>query len=240
MDECFLKETAERLINWYARRGRKFPWRSIEDPNTILLTEFLLQRTRAETIAKIFNTVISKYGNITKLALVPPSELREFFSKLGLFYRGERLINVAKEIKEKHGGRVPCDFEELLRLRGVGVYIASAVLNFGCGKPTPVIDKNVMRVMNRLAGITRETEARHFVRSLYEFGDHKVIAYALIDIGTTLCKEIPACDGCPLNTICPKYPMKKNEWKMLRKVIGKNGRIRLLEQPIISKRSRQS
>jgi len=235
LNEDLLKEIARRLTEWYMRYGRRFPWRTIEDPNIILVTEFLLQRTRAETIEKAFNIFISKYGDIAKLASTSPHELQKFFFKLGLFYRGERLISIAKEIKEKYDGKVPCDFEKLLRLRGVGVYIASAVLNFGCEKPTAVVDKNVLRVLNRLAGITRETEARHFIESLYQFGDHKVIAYALIDLGATICKENPNCSKCPLNDICPKHPLKKDKWRMLRKVIGKRGKIRLQEQPVTSK-----
>jgi len=240
MSENFLKEITIRLTDWYMRYGRKFPWRSIKDPNIIIITEFLLQRTRAETIEKVFNMFLSKYGDIARLASTPPDELQKFFSKLGLLYRSERLVSVAREIKEKYGGKVPCDFEKLLRLKGVGVYIASAVLNFGCGKPAPVVDKNVMRVINRLTGITRETEARRFIESLYRFGDHRVIAYALIDLGATLCKEIPSCNKCPLNDICPKHPLKKNEWRMLRKVVGKDGRIRLQEQPVTSKQSKRS
>ena len=240
MDEDFLKEIARRLTDWFMKYGRRFPWRKVKDPNIILITEFLLQRTRAETVEKVFNAFVSKYGDINRLASASPDELQKFFSKLGLFYRGERLVSIAREIKEKYGGNVPCDFEKLLQLRGVGVYIASAVLNFGCGKPTPVVDKNVMRVLNRLAGITRETRARRFIESLYKFSDHRIIAYALIDLGATICKEIPNCNKCPLNDICPKYPLKKNEWRMLRKVIGKNGRIRLQEQTVTSRRSRQS
>ena len=236
-DENFLKEIATRLTEWFVRYGRKFSWRKLRDPNMILITELLFQRTRAETIEKVYNEFMSKYGDLDRLASASPDELQRFFSKLGLLYRSERLVDVAREIKEKYGGNVPCDFEKLLQLRGIGVYVASAVLNFGCGKPTPVIDKNVMRVINRLAGITRETEARRFIESLYKFGDHRVISYALIDLGATVCKKTPSCNKCPLNGVCPKHLLKENEWRMLRKVVGKNGEIRLQEQPITSKRS---
>ena len=240
MSENFLKEVARRLSDWFSRQGRRFPWRRFESPDIVLVTEFLLQRTRAETIERVFDEFISRWSDISKIASASPDELRKFFSKLGLLYRWERLIGVAREIEEKHGGKVPCDFEELLRLKGIGVYIASAVLNFGCGKPTPVVDKNVMRVMNRLAGITRETEARRFIEHLYKFGDHRVLAFALIDLGATVCREIPDCGRCPLDDICPKHRLNKGEWRMLRKVVDKSGRVRLQEQPVTQERGKES
>ena len=233
MDEERFKEIVRALIEWYKKHGRSFlPWRGIKDPNVVLITEFLLQRTKAETIQRIYHEFMSSFGTIGKLASTSPEELQRFFRKLGLFYRGERLVQVSKEIVEKYGGKVPCDMEELLKLHGVGVYIASAVLNFGCGIPMPVVDKNVLRVLNRLEKITRESQARRFIEKLYRYGDHVEIAYALIDLGALVCKEQPKCSICPLRELCPKYPLKKREWKMLRKVITKNGRVKLQEQPV--------
>ena len=163
-------------------------------------------------------------------------ELRKFFSSLGLTYRGERLKIVTKEILEKHGGNVPCDMDSLLRLKGVGIYIASAVLNFGCDVLTPVVDKNVLRVLNRLQGIVREIDARHFIFNLYKYGDNRKIAYALIDLGALVCLYDPRCAVCPFNDLCPKFPLQKDRWRMLRKVIKKDGSIKLQEQPVVSKR----
>jgi A/G-specific DNA glycosylase len=85
-----------------------------------LITELLLQRTRAETVAKSFEEIFSKYRTIEELASASSEELRGFFSKLGLLYRGERLREMAKVIVEKHGGRVPCDMRELLKNKGCG------------------------------------------------------------------------------------------------------------------------
>ena len=239
MNEKRFKEVAEALLKWYEKHGRDFlPWRGAKDPNAVLVAEFLLQRTRAETIQKIYHQFLSNFGAVKKLASTSPEKLQCLFRKLGLFYRGERLIQVSKEITEKYGGEVPCDMEKLLKLHGVGVYMASAVLNFGCGVPTPVVDKNVLRVLNRLAGITKESQARRFIEGLYRHGDHVRIAYALIDLGALVCKERPNCNACPLCKLCPKYPLKKAEWRMLRKVIAKNGRVELKEQPVYSSKKK--
>jgi len=224
------REIAERLEKWCVASCREYPWRKTSDPYVILVTEFLLQRTRADVVEKLFGYLFSKYRNARELASARREDLYGFFSKLGLLYRAQRILEVAKEIVKEYGGVVPCNMERLLLLRGVGVYIASAVLNFGCDQPTPVVDKNVMRVLNRLFNITSEWEGRRVISELYRYGDHKLIAYALIDIGALICKEIPRCAVCPLNNVCPKYPLRKHEWRMLRKVL-RRGRVILQEQP---------
>lgn len=241
MDEEIIQKIAEALMEWYAHSGRKaLPWRGKETPQLVLIVEFLLQRTKAENVARIYNDFMYRYGDFKRLALATPQELRLYFKGLGLFYRGNRLIQVARIIINEYGGETPCKMEELLKLPGVGVYIASAVLNFGCNVPTPVVDKNVIRVLNRLVGITKEVDAREFIGKLYEHGDHKTIAYSLIDLGALICKVRPACNRCPLREICLRYPLDKENWKMLRKVIDRNGEIRLQEQPSYPRREKKT
>jgi len=227
----YYEEIARRLETWCAKNCRRYPWRETNNPYIILITEFLLQRTKADTVVKVFDYMFSKYKTVQELALAKEEDLRSFFDRLGLVYRSERVLETAKEIIEKYGGKIPCDMEKLLSLKGVGVYMASAVLNFGCNQPTPVVDKNVMRVMNRVFNVISEREARRVISILYRYGDHRLIAYALIDLGALLCKETPQCNICPLKDICPKHPLRKNMWRMLRKV-SRRGKVNLEEQPV--------
>jgi A/G-specific adenine glycosylase len=198
----------------------------------------LLQRTRAETVERVFMFILQRLGSPTKLAEASEEELNRVFSHLGLTYRAKRLKEVVTEIIEKYGGRVPCDMDSLLRLKGVGVYIASAVLNFGCDVPTAVVDKNVLRVLNSLVGITAESAARRFIAQLYKYGSHRKIAYALIDLGALVCKEnARKCDVCPLIGLCGKHELRESSWRFLRKAVTRDGRIILREQPVSRARS---
>ena len=132
---------------------------------------------------------------------------------------------IAENIVENYSGRVPCDFDSILRLKGVGVYIASATLNFGCDIPTPAVDRNVLRVLNRLHNITSEFIAREYISELYKFGNHQKIAYSLIDLGALICITNPKCDMCKLKGFCPKFDLREKEWKLLRKTINKRNEI---------------
>jgi len=230
-NDDIIKCIADRLVRWFDVNGRRFPWRFISDPYKILITELLLQRTKAETIEKIYDKFFNRFPNIGALAKADIAELKKIFSKLGLSYRAQRAKKVAEELMRIYGGKIPCNMYDLLKLKGIGVYIASATLNFGFNKPTPVVDKNVMRVLNRLRGITNEKSARIFVKKLFNYGDNQKIAYALIDLGSLICVENPKCTLCPLKGICHKIPLKKEKWRFMRKIIGKDGMIRLREQP---------
>lgn len=226
-----MQEIAMLLERWFAENGRHFPWRAVKDPYRVMVVEFLLQRTKAETVERIHDEFFRRFPDISALAKTDHKNVEVIFSKLGLMYRASRLVNVARHILEKYNGHFPCNAEVLLELNGVGVYIMSAILNFGCDIPTAVVDKNVMRVANRLWGVQHETDARKLIEGLYEYGDHRTIAYALIDLGATVCKDKPRCELCPLNNVCPKLPLKKENWRMLRKVWTTTGMV-LKEQPV--------
>jgi A/G-specific adenine glycosylase len=224
---------AERLEKWFCLYGRAFPWRRLRDPFIVFVVEMLLQRTRAETVEKVYEFIVQHLSSPTKLAEASEEELNRVFSHLGLTYRARRLKEFVTEIIEKYGGMIPCDMDSLLRLKGVGVYIASAVLNFGCDVPTAVVDKNVLRVLNSLVGITTESAARMFIAQLYRYGDHRKVAYALIDLGALVCKKnARKCNICPLTDLCGKHELRESSWRVLRKAMTGDGRIILREQPL--------
>ncbi|MEM1829529.1 MAG: hypothetical protein QXV79_02700 [Thermofilaceae archaeon] len=228
---------AKRLEKWLGEHGRRFPWRRVKDPYRVMVVEFLLQRTRAEAVERVYEEVFRRFPSIESLASAEVASLKDIFSNLGLLYRAMRLVKIARHVLENYGGRVPSRIEDLLRLEGIGVYIASAVLNFGHDIPTPVVDKNVMRVANRLWGKTSESDVRKLIEELYRHGDHRAIAYALIDLGALICTEKPRCKACPLNDVCPKLPLSKERWRMLRKVITAEGKVVLREQPVAKTKS---
>jgi A/G-specific adenine glycosylase len=232
MKEARLRQIANTLIAWFDLKGRTFPWRFKEDRYLVLATEFLLQRTKASVAKNAYEGFFHKYDTLAKLADSKEKTLADFFIPLGLNYRGPRLVGLARELEKNQAGQIPCDMDSLLRLRGVGVYIASAVMNFACGTPTPVIDKNVLRVLNRHFGIVRESDGRKLISALYRFGDCRKLAYALIDLGAIVCLANQC--SCPLRDILPNFPLKKKQWRMLRKVIDGRGNVVLREQTVES------
>ncbi|MGC8936731.1 MAG: hypothetical protein ACP5KV_05135 [Candidatus Methanomethylicaceae archaeon] len=227
------------LLSWFREHGRTFPWREgVPDPYKILVTELLLQKTKAEAVAEIWSNFFKAFPTVKDLSSAKERDVLEAIKALGLAYRAERLIALSRQIVEKFSGEIPSSFYELLRLRGVGPYIASAVLCFAYGKPEPIVDVNVMRLINRFRGYTDEKSVRDFISKIISSDCPKELNWAILDISATICKpKKPDCPSCPLDRMCLKADAQMSKWRIMRKNIGE--KIRLSLQPYsVKKKSR--
>jgi len=197
------------LRNWWLARGRRFPWREDRTPYRVLVSEVLLHRTRAGSVAPIYERFIGRYPSPVVLASADDSELAEMLGPLGLRWRTELIGRMAREIVERFGGEVPCDRDALLSLPGVGDYIASAVLVFGCGMFAPLLDTNIVRIAGRYHGVPVSDGSRRSARfaellsDLVDPLDPATSYYALIDLGALVCRpRSPRCGECPIREGC--------------------------------------
>ncbi|MEM3193351.1 MAG: DNA-binding protein, partial [Candidatus Parvarchaeota archaeon] len=137
------------------------------------------------------------------------SQLEEIVGSLGLNWRVKLMIDSAKEIVDRFGGKIPCDLEKLKELPGVSDYIASAIMIFSCGCLLPLLDTNTVRITARYFGLEQSDSSRRmkdFRDGVLRLIDHRKIIdsyYALIDLGALICKPInPRCSVCPMREGC--------------------------------------
>lgn len=197
------------LLSWYHRNGRSFPWRETRDPYRILVAELMLQRTKASQVVPVYLEFIKEFPDVLSLSRASPERIREYFSRLGLEWRAEKVLALAKLLAEKYGGKIPCDKEELLSLPGVGEYISAAVLSFACNVPVAVVDSNVVRVLSRYFGITPRGEGRRdkkilgLASKILPEQSHREYNFAIIDFAALVCTpKRPKCEICPLREKC--------------------------------------
>ena len=143
----------KQLISWAKQNLRDYPWRRTSDPYSILIAEFLLQRTDADSVVSIYEVFLARYPTVEKLALAEVEALAQLLQPLGLFSRAERLWRTAKIIVEKHRGKIPESERELLKLPGIGRYTARAICSQAFGQPSAILDTNVARILERFFGI---------------------------------------------------------------------------------------
>src|SRR5215213_9696094 len=96
------------------------PWRKLRTPYRIFLAEFLLVRTRADIVARLFESLFEKYPDMASLAAASEQELATILEPLGLRKRVPLLLKGAKYIVERYKGTVPETVEELLKVPGLG------------------------------------------------------------------------------------------------------------------------
>lgn len=203
----FLRKT---LLEWGAEHSRRFPWRETTDPFQILVSEILLQQTFAAKVAPVFVNLVSLCPTVQDMARADPADIRKLIYPLGLLYRAETLVTMARQILDDYEGMVPNTKKELLTIKGVGEYVASAVLCFAFGQAVAVVDTNVLRVYRRIfdtsmhtTQLKPDTITVELAEAIASKEDARNINWALLDFAALVCKHHrPECVGCPLLDVC--------------------------------------
>ena len=207
----FPPEATELLLGWYRENRRDLPWRASRDPYRVLVSEIMLQQTRAETVKPYFHRFLETLPTVEALAACDEATLLKLWEGLGYYSRVRNLQKAARAVVEHHGGVIPADFEALLSLPGVGRYTAGAVASIAYGIPVPAVDGNVLRVLARLLGddtdVLSAAAKSNAERTLAPYvpadaaGD---FTQSLIELGALVCTpgEHPRCGDCPLRLLC--------------------------------------
>lgn len=198
-------------MKWYDTNRRILPWREVPEPYRVWVSEIMLQQTRVEAVKPYFERFMDKLPDIEALAAAQEETLLKLWEGLGYYNRVRNLQRAAVLIRDSYGGRMPEEYEELLKLPGIGSYTAGAIASIAYGKPVPAVDGNVLRVLARLRKDERQVsdaKAKTAVeRELREAmpqdrpGDFN---QAMMEIGACVCipNGAPLCDNCPLAGHC--------------------------------------
>ena len=174
-------------------------------PWLVLMAEMCLHRTRADQVAPVF-TKLRRLAPTPERMVAEADRALETMVSLGLRWRAENIVEVARMLSDRFDGRVPETELELRSLPGVGDYVAQAVLCFGFGKRAVLVDTNTVRITGRV--FEREDGRRWQLRlDLYRLagaaGPDAAFNYALLDLGALVCRaSIPLCGECPVRSHC--------------------------------------
>lgn len=207
------EEFVKEILNWHQKNKRKFNWRRARDPYKIIVAEIMLQKTDAKKVSEVYDRFIAKYPNVQALSEAPLDELRRKIILLGIHSRAERLKNLAVEVIKNYGGEIPPDKKKLLELPGVGNYVANAVLCFAFNKDVPLIDANIIRVLDRVFSIKSSRPRPRTDKSLWcaaeeiiPKGAARRFNLALLDFAATVCTaKNPKHEECPVRSLCDYY-----------------------------------
>jgi A/G-specific adenine glycosylase len=192
-----------QILDWGMPRLRDLPWRATRDPWLVLVAEVMLQQTQARRVIPVWQAFCAAYPTPRACADASLGDILRVWQGLGYPRRARDLHAAAELIVARHGGRVPDDLAALLDLPGVGRYTARAVLTFAFERDVAVVETNIARVLARVAG-RRLTlgEVQEFADSLVPAGDGWAWNQVMMDLGATVCRPVPACDGCPVRDVC--------------------------------------
>ena len=138
------------LGRWYAKNHRKLPFRENVNWYKTLVSEIMLQQTRVAAMLPAFERFMKRFPGPEALARAAEEDVLHHWAGLGYYNRARNLQKCASQILEHHNGQFPSDRKEALALAGVGPYTAAAVRSIAMDIADPVIDGNVVRVLNRI------------------------------------------------------------------------------------------
>lgn len=202
------------LLSWNKNSNkRQMPWKGIQDPYKIWLSEIMLQQTRVEQGTAFYNRFIEKFPTVDKLALADDDVVFKMWEGLGYYSRCKNLMATAKIIAFDYKGIFPDNYNAILKLKGIGPYTAAAIVSFAFKLPYAVVDGNVTRVISRFFAVEKAIDTNdgkkyfaELAQSLLYTEDPATYNQAIMDFGATVCKpRQPLCDICLLQNKCGAY-----------------------------------
>lgn len=190
------------LVIWAHEHGREFPWRNEQDPYSLIVTELMLIRTRAEQVGRLWASFFAVYPTLESLANADHRDVQAAVSPLGLSWRALLIIEFARA-----AASTPNWLDELESLPGAGPYVVAATMIGVAGRGHLPVDVTIARVLARYFGFDIRGEARRD-RAVLEAA--RLIGpvsrqgfHAWLDLAATICTPVdPACSACPLRARC--------------------------------------
>jgi len=197
-----VRSVIQILADTYHGRG------SVElgDPYKVLVATVISQRTREEQTTEVSNRVFARYPDAQALAKADEHELYDLLQ--GSQYRetkAPRLIEMAKILVDRHGGKVPDSIDALLELPGVGRKTANCVLVYAFDIPALCVDIHMHRITNRLGWVHTKTpeQTERALEKIIPRDLWTGVNRLFLQHGRTLCVPgIPFCTRCPLRPFC--------------------------------------
>lgn len=246
----FSDQVTKLLLEWYHQNARQLPWRETSDPYAIWISEVMLQQTQVDTVIPYYLRFLTKYPTVQALADAPESEILKNWEGLGYYRRARLLHHGAKEVVQKYNCQFPDNHQTILKIPGIGPYMAGAISSIAFNLPTPAIDGNVLRVVSRQLAWDEPIDSARSNQSIFEWVAQKFptvhrgdFTQSLMELGALICTpRNPKCQICPISHSCQgkaapdKFPVKKATKKIpverrLVLIINWQGKRLLLKRP---------
>ena len=206
-----MSDFAERLLAWFDDHGRKdLPWQRDINPYRVWVSEIMLQQTQVQTVIPYFERFMDSFPDVQSLANAAQDDVLAHWSGLGYYARARNLHKAAQVVRDEHGGKFPCVFDDVVALPGIGRSTAGAILSIACGQRHAILDGNVKRVLARHGAIDGWPGMTSVANRLWALAEEntpqaRIADYtqAIMDLGATLCtRSNPACESCPVASDC--------------------------------------
>ena len=201
----YAREIYRRLIEHYPDAHCALDFKS---PFQLLVATILSAQCTDKRVNMVTPALFKKYKTPQAMSEANPEELEGMIKSTGFFRnKTKSLLGMSTAVAEQHGGKIPEEMDDLVKLPGVGRKTANVVLGNAFDKNEGVVvDTHVGRVSGRL-GLTKNTDpvkVEQDLMQLFPRENWTLLSHLFIEHGRQICEaRRPKCEECFLNDICP-------------------------------------
>ena len=196
-----------KLLNWYDLNKRDLPWRRCRNPYRVWVSEIMLQQTQVKTVVPYFQRWMKRYPTLKTLKNANYEDVLKMWEGLGYYSRCKNIYKTSQLINCS----LPNNYQDLIKLPGIGDYTAKTILSIAFELPYVGIDTNLERVGYRILGLKSKTKRNHkrvvkFLEANQDKNRPGDYNEALMDLGSSICSsQTTYCTECPLSKDCRAY-----------------------------------
>lgn len=200
-------EIIERLKKEYPDAGCTLDY---DQAWKLLVSVRLAAQCTDARVNVVVEELYAKYPTVNALAEATPEEIEEIVRPCGLGKSKARDINACMKIlRDEYHGKIPDDFNALLKLPGVGRKSANLIMGDVFGKPAIVTDTHCIRLVNRMGLVDHIKEPKKVEMALWKIippEEGSDFCHRLVYHGRDICtaRTKPFCEKCCLQDICAK------------------------------------
>jgi A/G-specific adenine glycosylase len=137
----------DMIFSWWKDNRRDLPWRHTKNPYHILISEIMLQQTQVKRVIPKYAEFLAALPDVYSLANAQPAQVLTLWRGLGYNRRALYFQKAAKVIVADYRGIIPDSESELIKLPGLGLYTARAIMVFAFEKNVAMVDTNIRQII---------------------------------------------------------------------------------------------
>lgn len=177
------------------------------DPLQLLIATRLAAQCTDARVNMVTPALFERFKTVDDFASSTPEEVSEYIKSCGLYKtKSKDIVEMAKALKEKFGGVVPDNIDDLITLPGIGRKTANLVCGDIFGKPAVVVDTHCIRITHRLGlhDLKDQKKIEFALRELLPPEESNDFCHRLVLHGRAVCTARKAkCDVCCMRNFCP-------------------------------------
>lgn len=193
------------------------PALNYSNPFELLIATILSAQCTDERVNIVTSALFMKYKKPLDFINQSSEELEKDIFSTGFYkQKSKSIISCCEKLISNYNSKVPADFDELVKLPGVGRKTASVIAGNAFGIPAIAVDTHVKRLSNLLGFIDSQNPDKIEIRLKELLPESYWInsSHWLATHGRKVCiANRPKCDQCVISDLCPSYVSPKVKTK---------------------------